>query len=112
MEPDTWGITADCDAQGGLGVYLYVSGPGNVDYHLIRSSADTGVSEAYVRSSAVGGNLVGLNTQAPTGGFMRSAGTLILHSGETVAEVELHILADARPNPDICSVYGTAIPAS
>lgn len=107
-----WTITADCDPQGGLSVYLYVSGPGTVDYHLIRTDSDTGTSEAYVRSSPVGGNLTGFNTQAAPGGFFRSAGTLILHSGETVAEVDLHILADERPVSDVCTVYGTAIPTS
>jgi hypothetical protein len=107
-----WTITGSCDPQTGTQVYLNVSGPGTVDYHVIRSTAETGADDAYARSAAVGGSLADFYTQGPFGGFMRSSGTLILHSGNTVAEVELNVLADQRPEPDVCSVYGTAISAS
>jgi hypothetical protein len=104
-----WTISADCDPQAGLIVVLYVSGPGSVDYHVIRS--DNGVIAATADSSPPGW-IEDFSDHAPLGGYYRSAGTLILHSGETVAEVELHILADERPTSDICTAYGTAVPAS
>jgi hypothetical protein len=107
-----WTITGNCDPQAGTQVYLNVSGPGTVDYHVIRSTAETGADDAYARSVAIGGSLDDFYTQGPFNGFMRSSGTLILHSGNTVAEVELNVLADQRPEPDVCSVYGTATPAS
>jgi hypothetical protein len=49
---------------------------------------------------------------ASSGGYSETAGTLILHAGGTVAEVQLHTLADERPASDVCTVYGTAVPAS
>ena len=74
--------------------------------------ASTGADDVYARSSPVGGPIADFEGVAPFGGFFRSAGTLILHSGETVAQVELHSLADERPVNNVCTVYGTAIPTS
>jgi len=108
-----WTLSADCDPQPLLAVYLSISGPGSADYYVVRSIGAMGVDDVYTRSSPTGGPFPDFSVQAPDhAGFQRSAGTLILHSGETVAEVELNILADERPASDVCTVYGTAIPAS
>jgi hypothetical protein len=71
------------------------------------------VDDVYARSSPTGYPFPDFSVQPPAhNGFQRAAGTLILHSGDTVAEVELHVVADERPASDVCTVYGTAIPAS
>ena len=111
-----WELRADCDGQGGTGVYLYVIGPGSVDYYVHRSTADAGPVETRTKSLPTGGgylNVDDFSGAAPAGAYRRSAGVLILHSGDTVAEVELQILADQRTGDfgaGTCSVYGTAVP--
>ncbi len=109
-----WAISADCDGQGGTGVYLYVSGPGSVGYQVVRSTSDVATAEAKAKTAAIPGTLYveDFSGSSPTGGNRQAAGTLMLHSGNTVAQVELHIRADQAPEPDVCSVHGTAIPAS
>ncbi len=110
-----WSISADCDGQGGTGVYLYVSGPGSVGYRVARSTSDApNTAETRAKTLSLGGTVFidDFSGSSPTGGNRQSAGTLILHSGNTVAQVDLHIKADQAPEPDVCTVYGTAIPAS
>jgi hypothetical protein len=108
-----WTITADCDPQPILAVYLGIAGPGTADYYVVRSQGDPGVDDVYARSSPTTYPFPDFSVQPSAhNSFQRAAGTLILHSGDTVAEVELHVVADERPASDVCTVYGTAIPAS
>jgi hypothetical protein len=108
-----WTITADCDMQGGAAVYFDVSGPGSVDYNVLRSTSTTTVPKANGASLPV--RLDDFSGQATSNDYLSSAGTMFLHSGDTLAQVDMHILADRRasfPFPGICKVYGTAVPAS
>lgn len=108
-----WTISADCDPQPILAVYLGITGPGTADYYVVRSEGNPGVDDVYARSSGTGYPFPDFSVQPSAhDSFERAAGTLILHSGDTVAEVELHVVADERPASDVCTVYGTAVPAS
>ena len=44
--------------------------------------------------------------EAPDGGFRRSAGTLMLHAGTTLVQVDSHIFVDDRVTPT-CQLYAT-----
>jgi hypothetical protein len=110
-----WTVSADCDGQGGTGVYLYVNGPGTAEYHVARSTSDAGPSVPIAKGVALPTVVDDFSGAAPGGAYRRSAGTMILQSGGTVAQVELRVLGDSRagtPPGGECSVHGTAIPAA
>jgi hypothetical protein len=106
-----WNISADCDPQAGLSVPVYVFGPGPVHHQVMRSLNGAASNFASVDNSAAG-YIEDFTGHASSGGYSETAGTLILHAGGTVAEVQLHTLADERPASDVCTVYGTAVPAT
>jgi len=108
-------LTADCISPFGdhAFVRLWVRGPAG-DFQL--AMVNTLDDDIATLTPVTGGHVLPANTDVLVrDGFFRSVeshfnrytGTLMLHSGTTLVQVDLHMLADARTTP-ACLVYGTA----